>query len=116
MPPDNIGDLSLSSHDSASSPIWRSWLETGLVRFTRGILVKRRTWCAGRRVGQLQQSGDRFGEYLVTRGFLRLSDLEARPWLRFPRFSGSWARPWSGSDSCAARRVSALVRSRCATP
>ena len=62
--------------------------ETGLVRFARGNLVKDVYLVRGAPESvNSNMSGDRFGEYLVTRGFLRLSDLE-RALAEMPRFSG----------------------------
>jgi hypothetical protein len=63
-------------------------VETGLVRFARGTLVKDVYLVRGSPESvNSNMSGDRFGEYLVTRGFLRLSDLE-RALAEMPRFSG----------------------------
>ena len=87
MPPDNIGDLSLSSTTRVIADL-AVMAETGLVRFTRGILVKDVYLVRGAPESvNSNTSGDRFGEYLVTRGFLRLSDSE-RALAEMPRFSG----------------------------
>jgi serine/threonine-protein kinase len=86
-PPDNTGDLSLSSTTRVIADL-AVMAETGLVRFTRGTLVKDVYLVRGAPESvNSNTSGDRFGEYLVTRGFLRLSDLE-RALAEMPRFSG----------------------------
>jgi serine/threonine-protein kinase len=86
-PPDNTGDLSLSSTTRVIADL-AVMAETGLVRFSRGTLVKDVYLVRGAPESvNSNTSGDRFGEYLVTRGFLRLSDLE-RALAEMPRFSG----------------------------
>jgi serine/threonine-protein kinase len=87
VPPDNTGDLSLSSTTRVIADL-AVMAETGLVRFARGTLVKDVYLVRGAPESvNSNTSGDRFGEYLVTRGFLRLSDLE-RALAEMPRFSG----------------------------
>jgi hypothetical protein len=87
VPPDNTGDLSLSSTTRVIADL-AVMAETGLVRFSRGSLVKDVYLVRGAPESvNSNTSGDRFGEYLVTRGFLRLSDLE-RALAEMPRFSG----------------------------
>jgi serine/threonine-protein kinase len=87
VPPDNTGDLSLSSTTRVIADL-AVMAETGLVRFSRGTLVKDVYLVRGAPESvNSNTSGDRFGEYLVTRGFLRLSDLE-RALAEMPRFSG----------------------------
>ena len=85
--PDSTGDLSLTSTMRVVADLAVT-AETGLVRFTRGNLTKDVYLVRGAPESvNSNTSGDRFGEYLVTRGFLRLSDLE-RALAEMPRFSG----------------------------
>ena len=87
LPADNTGDLSLTSTMRVVADLAVT-AETGLVRFTRGNLTKDVYLVRGAPESvNSNTSGDRFGEYLVTRGFLRLSDLE-RALAEMPRFSG----------------------------
>ena len=87
VPPDNTGDLTLISTMRVIAQL-AVMAETGLVRFARGNLVKDVYLVRGAPESvNSNTSGDRFGEYLVTRGFLRLSDLE-RALAEMPRFSG----------------------------
>jgi len=67
--------------------------ETGLVRFTRGILVKDVYLVRGAPESvNSNTSGDRFGEYLVTRGFLRCP-ISSAPWLRCLAFGQAGRGP-----------------------
>ena len=87
LPPDSTGDLSLTSTMRAIADL-AVMAETGLVRFARGSQAKDVYLVRGAPESvNSNMSGDRFGEYLVTRGFLRLSDLE-RALAEMPRFSG----------------------------
>jgi eukaryotic-like serine/threonine-protein kinase len=87
LSPDNTGDLSLTSTMRVIADL-AVMAETGLVRFARGSRVKDVYLVRGAPESvNSNMSGDRFGEYLVTRGFLRLSDLE-RALAEMPRFSG----------------------------
>jgi serine/threonine protein kinase len=75
-PPDSTGDLTLTSTMRVIADLAVT-AETGLVRFARGNLVKDVYLVHGAPESvNSNTSGDRFGEYLVTRGFLRPSDLE----------------------------------------
>jgi hypothetical protein len=87
LSPDNTGDLSLTSTMRVIADL-SVMAETGLVRFARSSRVKDVYLVRGAPESvNSNMSGDRFGEYLVTRGFLRLSDLE-RALAEMPRFSG----------------------------
>jgi serine/threonine protein kinase len=87
VPPDNTGDLSLISTMRVIADLAVT-AETGLVRFAHGNLAKNVYLVRGAPESvNSNMSGDRFGEYLVTRGFLPLSDLE-RALAEMPRFSG----------------------------
>jgi serine/threonine protein kinase len=86
-PPDSTGDLTLISTMRVLADL-AVMAETGLIRFARGKLVKDVYLVRGAPESvNSNMSGDRFGEYLVTRGFLRLSDLE-HALAEMPRFSG----------------------------
>jgi hypothetical protein len=85
--PDHTGDLSLISTMRVIADLAVT-AETGLIRFAHGKLVKDVYLVGGAPESvNSNMTGDRFGEYLVTRGFLRLSDLE-RALAEMPRFSG----------------------------
>jgi len=85
--PEHSGDLLLISTMRVIADLAVT-AETGLVRFANGQLVKDVYLVNGAPESvNSNMTGDRFGEYLVTRGFLRPSDLE-RALAEMPRFSG----------------------------
>jgi len=85
--PDNTGDISLISTMRVIADLAIT-ADTGLVRFANESVVKDVYLVRGAPESvNSNLSGDRFGEYLVTRGFLRLSDLE-RALAEMGRFSG----------------------------
>ena len=87
IPPDGTGDLSLTSTMRVIADLALT-AETGLIRFANASVLKDVYLVRGAPESvNSNMSGDRFGEYLVTRGFLRLSDLE-RALAEMPRFSG----------------------------
>lgn len=87
VPPDNTGDLVLISTMRVIADLAVT-SETGLIRFARGNLVKDVYLVHGAPESvNSNTSGDRFGEYLVTRGFLRPSDLK-RALAEMHHFSG----------------------------
>ena len=87
LAPDNSGDLSLISPMRAIADLAIA-VETGLIRFRKGAHVKDVYLARGAPESiNSNLSGDRFGEYLVTRGFLRSADLE-RTLVEMPRFGG----------------------------
>ncbi|HEX7598581.1 MAG TPA: protein kinase [Polyangia bacterium] len=87
IPPDGTGDLSLTSTMRVMADLALT-AETGLIRFANASVLKDVYLVRGAPESvNSNMSGDRFGEYLVTRGFLRLSDLE-RALAEMPRFSG----------------------------
>ena len=85
--PDHTGDLVLISTMRVIADMAVT-AETGLIRFANGKLVKDVYLMGGAPESvNSNMTGDRFGEYLVTRGFLRPADLE-RALAEMPRFSG----------------------------
>lgn len=85
--PDNTGDLAVISTMRAFADL-AVMAETGLLRFSNGRQLKDVYLVRGAPESvNSNLPADRFGEYLVTRGFLRLSDLE-RALTELPRFSG----------------------------
>ena len=85
--PDNSGDLSLISPMRAIADLAIA-ADTGLVRFQSGQRIKDIYLVRGAPESvNSDMGGDRFGEYLVTRGFLRSPDLE-RAIHEMPRFGG----------------------------
>jgi hypothetical protein len=85
--PDNTGDLSLISTMRVIADLAIT-ADTGLVRFANSNVVKDVYLVRGAPESvNSNLSGDRFGEYLVNRGFLRLADLE-RALAEMGRFSG----------------------------
>ncbi len=85
--PDNTGDLGVISTMRVFADL-AVVAETGLLRFSNGRQLKDVYLVRGAPESvNSNLPADRFGEYLVTRGFLRLSDLE-RALTELPRFSG----------------------------
>jgi serine/threonine-protein kinase len=85
--PENSGDLSLISPMRTFADL-AIGSETGLIRFQKNNLIKDVYLVRGAPESiNSNMSGDRFGEYLVTRGFLRSADLE-RTLAEIPRFGG----------------------------
>jgi hypothetical protein len=85
--PDNTGDLAVISTMRAFADL-AVMAETGLLRFSNGRQLKDVYLVRGAPESvNSNLPADRFGEYLVTRGFLRLSDLE-RALAELSRFSG----------------------------
>src|ERR1017187_7390160 len=71
-------------------------VDTGLVRFQKGVQIKDVYLVRGAPESvNSNMSGDRFGEYLVTRGFLRSGDLE-RALTEMPRFGGKFGEALVG--------------------
>jgi len=90
--PDNSGELSLISPMRAIADLAIA-ADTGLIRFQKGAQLKDVYLVRGAPESvNSNMSGDRFGEYLVTRGFLRSGDLE-RAVTEMPRYG--LARPGS---------------------
>lgn len=84
---DNSGDLTLISPMRALADLAVA-ADTGLLRFVKGSQSKDVYLVRGAPESVNSNSnGDRFGEYLVTRGFLRSADLE-RTLAEMPRFGG----------------------------
>ena len=87
--PDNSGELSLISPMRTIADLAIA-ADTGLVRFQKGAQIKDVYLVRGAPESvNSNMSGDRFGEYLVTRGFLRSGDLE-RALTEMPRFGGKF--------------------------
>jgi eukaryotic-like serine/threonine-protein kinase len=85
--PENTGDISLISTMRVIADLAIT-ADTGLVRFANANVIKDVYLVRGSPESvNSNLSGDRFGEYLVNRGFLRLSDLE-RALAEVGRFSG----------------------------
>jgi serine/threonine protein kinase len=93
--PDNSGELSLISPMRAMADLAIA-ADTGLVRFQKGTQIKDVYLVRGAPESvNSNMSGDRFGEYLVTRGFLRSGDLE-RALTEMPRFGGKFGEALVG--------------------
>jgi hypothetical protein len=93
--PDNSGDLSLISPMRAIADLAVA-ADTGLIRFVKGPHVKDVYLVRGAPESvNSNMGGDRFGEYLVTRGFLRSADLE-RALTEMPRFGGKFGESLVG--------------------
>jgi hypothetical protein len=93
--PDNSGDLSLISPMRAVADLAVA-ADTGLIRFVKGPHVKDVYLVRGAPESvNSNMGGDRFGEYLVTRGFLRSADLE-RALSEMPRFGGKFGESLVG--------------------
>jgi eukaryotic-like serine/threonine-protein kinase len=93
--PDNSGDLSLISPMRAIADLAVA-ADTGLLRFVRSGQIKDVYLVRGAPESvNSSLSGDRFGEYLVTRGFLRSADLE-RALVEMPRFGGKFGESLVG--------------------
>ena len=93
--PDNSGDLSLISPMRAIADLAIA-ADTGLVRFQSGQRIKDVYLVRGAPESvNSNMGGDRFGEYLVTRGFLRSPDLE-RAIAEMPRFGGKFGEALVG--------------------
>jgi hypothetical protein len=93
--PDNSGELSLISPMRAIADLAIA-ADTGLVRFQKGAQIKDVYLVRGAPESvNSNMSGDRFGEYLVTRGFLRSGDLE-RALAEMPRFGGKFGEALVG--------------------
>jgi serine/threonine-protein kinase len=86
-PPDSAGDLSVISPMRLFADLTVAG-ETGLVRFERGQEVKE-LFLVGGAPESMNSSvaGERFGEYLVARGVLRVAELEMALGM-LPHFSG----------------------------
>jgi eukaryotic-like serine/threonine-protein kinase len=93
--PDNCGDLSLISPMRAIADLAVA-TDTGLVRFARATQIKDVYLVRGAPESvNSNLGGDRFGEYLVTRGFLRSADLE-RALTEMPRFGNKFGESLVG--------------------
>ncbi len=93
--PDNSGDLSLISPMRAIADLAVA-ADTGLIRFVREPHAKDVYLVRGAPESvNSNMGGDRFGEYLVTRGFLRSADLE-RALAEMPRFGGKFGESLVG--------------------
>jgi hypothetical protein len=93
--PDNSGDLSLISPMRAIADLAVA-ADTGLIRFVKGPHIKDVYLVRGAPESvNSNMGGDRFGEYLVTRGFLRSADLE-RALAEMPRFGGKFGESLVG--------------------
>jgi serine/threonine protein kinase len=93
--PDNRGDLSLISPMRAIADLAVA-ADTGLVRFHKRAQIKDVYLVRGAPESvNSNMSGDRFGEYLVTRGFLRSADME-RALTEMPRFGGKFGEALVG--------------------
>jgi hypothetical protein len=93
--PDNSGELSLISPMRAIADLAIA-ADTGLVRFQKGAQIKDVYLVRGAPESvNSNMSGDRFGEYLVTRGFLRSGDLE-RALTEMPRYGGKFGEALVG--------------------
>ena len=93
--PDNSGELSLISPMRAIADLAIA-ADTGLIRFQKGAQIKDVYLVRGAPESvNSNMSGDRFGEYLVTRGFLRSGDLE-RALGEMPRFGGKFGEALVG--------------------
>lgn len=93
--PDNSGDLGLISPMRAIADLAVA-ADTGLLRFVKGAQVKDVYLVRGAPESvNSNLGGDRFGEYLVTRGFLRSGDLE-RALAEMPRFGGKFGESLVG--------------------
>ncbi len=92
---DNSGELSLISPLRAIADLAVA-ADTGLLRFVKGVDIKDVYLVRGAPESvNSNMSGDRFGEYLVTRGFLRSADLE-RALAEMPRFGGKFGESLVG--------------------
>jgi eukaryotic-like serine/threonine-protein kinase len=92
---DSSGDLSLISPMRALADLAVAG-DTGLLRFHRGGNVKDVYLVQGAPESvNSNMGGDRFGEYLVTRGFLRSADLE-RTLAEMPHFGGKFGEALVG--------------------
>ena len=92
---DNSGELSLISPMRAIADLAVA-ADTGLLRFVKGAYIKDVYLVRGAPESvNSNLSGDRFGEYLVTRGFLRSADLE-RALIEMPRFGGKFGESLVG--------------------
>jgi serine/threonine protein kinase len=93
--PDNSGDLSLISPMRAIADLAVA-ADTGVIRFQKVTQIKDVYLVRGSPESvSSNMSGDRFGEYLVTRGFLRSADLE-RSLAEMPRFGGKFGEALVG--------------------
>jgi serine/threonine protein kinase len=96
--PDDTGDLSVLSSMRVFADLAVSG-ETGLVRFEHGPVIKDIYLLRGTPESlNSNQAADRFGDYLVARGFMRLPDLE-RAYAQLPRFGGRLAEALVGLGS-----------------
>ena len=94
-PPDSSGDLSLISPMRAIADLAVA-ADTGLVRFRKHGQYKDVYLVRGAPESvNSNMTGDRFGEYLVTRGFLRSADLE-RALEEMPNFGGKFGEALVG--------------------
>jgi eukaryotic-like serine/threonine-protein kinase len=92
---DNSGDLGLISPMRAIADL-AVGAGTGLLRFVKGAQIKDVYLVRGSPESvNSNMGGDRFGEYLVTRGFLRSGDLE-RALAEMPRFGGKFGESLVG--------------------
>ena len=88
--PDDAGDLSVLSSMRVFTDLAVSG-ETGLLRFENGTVIKDIYLQRGTPESlNSNQAADRFGDYLVARGFMRAADLE-RAYAQLPRFGGRLA-------------------------
>jgi serine/threonine protein kinase len=93
--PDNSGELGLISPMRAIADLAVA-ADTGLIRFQKGSHIKDVYLVRGAPESvNSNMSGDRFGEYLVTRGFLRSADLE-RALGEMPHFGGKFGEALVG--------------------
>jgi serine/threonine protein kinase len=87
LTPDDSGDLSVLSPMRVLADLAVSG-ETCLLRFENGQVVKDVHLLRGNPESlHANQAADRFGDYLVARGFMRSADLE-RAYAQLPRFGG----------------------------
>jgi serine/threonine protein kinase len=93
--PDSSGDLTLISPMRAIADLAVA-VDTGLVRFQKHGKLKDVYLVRGAPESvNSNRTGDRFGEYLVTRGFLRSADLE-RALAESPHFGGKFGEALVG--------------------
>jgi serine/threonine protein kinase len=93
--PDDAGDLSVLSSMRVFADLVVSG-ETGLLRFETASLAKNIYLLRGTPESlSSNQAADRFGDYLVARGFMRAADLE-RAYAQLPMFGGKLSQALVG--------------------
>jgi serine/threonine protein kinase len=96
--PDDTGDLSVLSSMRVFADLAVSG-ETGLLRFEHETVTKDIFLLRGTPDSlQSNQAADRFGDYLVARGFIRTTDLE-RAYGQLPRYGGKLVEALVGLGS-----------------